>query len=76
MLIQFRQRYFMQIALAPVKLAAHNLPNIGGRDTAYHARVAEAFARFAEAEPHRFARIDSSGSREDTHAAVMAAESE
>lgn len=46
---------------------------IGGRDAAYHARVSEAFARFAEAEPQRFARIDSGGSREDTHAAVMAA---
>jgi dTMP kinase len=46
---------------------------IGGRETAYHARVAAAFARIAEAEPDRFARIDSSGSREDTHAAVLAA---
>lgn len=46
---------------------------IGGRDAAYHARVAEAFARFAEAEPARFARIDSGVSREAAHDAIMAA---
>lgn len=46
---------------------------IGGRDDAYHARVAEAFAGFAAAEPRRFARIDSSGSLEATHARVMRA---
>lgn len=46
---------------------------IGGREAAYHARVAAAFAGFAEAEPHRFTRIDSGVSREDAHAAVMAA---
>ena len=46
---------------------------IGGREAAYHARVAEAFARFAEADPARFVRIDSGGSREVAHAAVMTA---
>ena len=46
---------------------------IGGRDAAYHARVAAAFARFAQDEPARFARIDSNGSREDTHRRIMAA---
>jgi dTMP kinase len=46
---------------------------IGGRDAAYHARVAQAFAAFAEAEPQRFARIDGSGSPGQTHAAIMAA---
>lgn len=46
---------------------------IGGREAAYHARVAAAFARFAEAEPARFARVDSGVSREVAHAAVMAA---
>lgn len=46
---------------------------IGGRDAAYHARVAQAFARIAEAEPARFARIDAAGSPEQAHAAVMAA---
>jgi dTMP kinase len=46
---------------------------IGGREAAYHARVAAAFVRFAEAEPQRFVRVDSGGDREDTHAAIMQA---
>lgn len=46
---------------------------IGGRDGAYHAKVAAAFARFAEAEPARFARIDGNGDAEAVHLAVMAA---
>lgn len=45
---------------------------IGGRDAAYHASVAAAFSRLAEAEPARFARIDGAGSPEDTHQAVLA----
>jgi len=44
---------------------------IGGRDPAYHARVAAAFAAFAEAEPDRFARIDGNGSPEASHAQIM-----
>ncbi|MCB2047134.1 MAG: dTMP kinase [Novosphingobium sp.] len=44
---------------------------IGGRDAAYHARVAEAFDRFVENEPDRFARIDGNGSPEQTHASIM-----
>lgn len=46
---------------------------IGGRDGAYHAKVAAAFARIAEAEPARFARIDGNGSAESVRAAVVAA---
>ena len=46
---------------------------IGGRDAAYHARVAAAFARFAEAEPDRFARIGGGGSAEQTHARIVQA---
>ncbi len=51
---------------------------IGGRDAAYHARVAAAFAQFAAAEPARFARIDGNGdidanSRRDTRGSVPAA---
>jgi len=46
---------------------------IGGRDAAYHAAVAAAFRRFADAEPDRFARIDGDGSAEIVHVAVMAA---
>jgi dTMP kinase len=62
-------------AIAAERLAARDPDGgdrIGGREAAYHARVAAAFARLAEAEPQRFARIDSSGSREATHAAIMA----
>jgi len=44
---------------------------IGSRDTAYHARVAAAFAAFAEAETARFARIDGDGSPQDTHQMVL-----
>ncbi len=46
---------------------------IGGRDAAYHGKVAAAFARFAETEPQRFARIDGNGGPEETHAKVLAA---
>ena len=44
---------------------------IGGRDSAFHRKVAAAFRRFAEAEPERFVRIDGSGPREETHQAVI-----
>ncbi len=46
---------------------------IGGRAADYHARVARAFAGFAKAEPGRFARIEGSGTIEQTHAQVMSA---
>jgi dTMP kinase len=46
---------------------------IGGRAAAYHAQVAAAFARFADAEPKRFARISSDDGPEHTHALVMEA---
>ena len=46
---------------------------IGGRDAAYHARVAASFARFAEAESGRFARIDGDGNPDQVHAAILAA---
>ena len=46
---------------------------IGGRDGAYHARVAAAFAQLAEAEPWRFARIDGNFAADAVHAAVLAA---
>lgn len=46
---------------------------IGGREAEYHERVSRAFRSFAEAEPARFVRIDSSGSREATHEAILAA---
>ena len=45
---------------------------IGGRPADFHARVAAAFARFANAEPGRFARIDGNGPPDTAHAAVLA----
>lgn len=52
---------------------AGNADRIGGRGADYHAKVSAAFARLAEAEPARFARIDGNGSADDVHRAVMAA---
>lgn len=46
---------------------------IGGRDAAYHARVAAGFAGFAASEPDRFAVIDGEGAVDAVHARVMAA---
>lgn len=46
---------------------------IGGRDAAYHTRVAAAFARIAEAEPVRFARVDGEGEPQAIHERIMAA---
>ena len=46
---------------------------IGGRDGAYHARVAAAFARIAQEEPQRFARIDGDGDPQAVHAQVLRA---
>lgn len=46
---------------------------IGGRDAAYHARVAAAFRRFAAVEPERFSVIEADGAPGDVHTAVMAA---
>ncbi|WP_353230099.1 dTMP kinase [Novosphingobium sp.] len=46
---------------------------IGGRDTAYHARVAAAFRRFANADPQRFAIIDAGGTPDAVHARVLSA---
>jgi dTMP kinase len=46
---------------------------IGGRNATYHSDVAAAFARFAEAEPARFARIRSQDGPAETHALVMQA---
>ena len=62
--------------VAATRLAARDggiADRIGGRDAAYHARVAQAFSRLADADPARFARIDGNGSADATHAAVMAA---
>lgn len=46
---------------------------IGGRDAAYHARVAAAFARYAAADPVRFRMVDASGASETVTARLMEA---
>ncbi len=63
-------------AAAAARLASRDgeeADRIGGRGAAYHASVAAAFARFADAEPKRFSRIDGDESAEAVHAAVLAA---
>ena len=47
------------------------IDSIGGRDAAYHARVAARFKQIATSEPDRYAIIDGNGSAEETHAAVI-----
>ncbi len=46
---------------------------IGGRDAAYHARVAAAFATLATREPDRFAPINGDGEPAAVHRAVLGA---
>lgn len=46
---------------------------IGGRNAAYHAKVAAAFAQFADAEPARFARIDGNGGADAVHQTLLSA---
>lgn len=46
---------------------------IGGRDAAFHARVAAAFAHFAAQEPERVHRIDASGVAEEVTQRLLAA---
>lgn len=46
---------------------------IGGRNPAYHAKVAAAFRQFAKAEPDRFRTIDASGDKAQVHARIVAA---
>ena len=45
---------------------------IGGRDAAFHAKVAQRFAEIAAAEPDRVARIDGAGDAAAVHAKVLA----
>lgn len=44
---------------------------IGGRDAAYHHKVALAFDRIAATEPKRFSRIDGNGNTDEVHRAVL-----
>ena len=62
--------------LARERLAARDgdhADRIGGRDALYHAAVAAAFVRFADAEPDRFARIDADAQADIVARRVMAA---
>lgn len=66
----------LDAAEAQTRLAARDADGadrIGGRDAAYHDRVADAFLRFAQGEPMRFAVIDAAGSPQQVHNRVMAA---
>ena len=49
-----------------------NSDRIGGRDTQFHARVADRFAAIAEAEPDRVAVVDAMGAPKEVHARIMA----
>lgn len=63
-----------EVAAARLDLRdAGNADRIGGRDATFHAKVAAAFARFAEEEPARFARIDGDGAADAVHAGVIGA---
>jgi len=44
---------------------------IGGREAEFHALVAQAFDRYAQAEPERFVRIDGSGPADATQQAIL-----
>lgn len=50
-----------------------NSDRIGGRDAAFHRKVAQNFVRFAAAEPARFAVIEADGSPEEVHLRIMTA---
>lgn len=61
---------------AAQRLAARDgdsVDRIGGRGAGYHTAVAQAFARIAETEPHRFARVDGNAGAREVHAKVIAA---
>ena len=63
-----------QVAATRARARDGDAPDrIGGRDADYHAKVAAAFVRLAEAEPSRFARINGDGNAEQVAAAVLAA---
>ncbi|MGV2496347.1 dTMP kinase [Pelagerythrobacter aerophilus] len=60
--------------VAATRLAARDAGRsdaIGGRDAAYHAEVAEAFRRFADADPAAFAVVEGAGTPQEVHARVL-----
>ncbi len=61
---------------ATTRLAARDgdgADRIGGRPAQFHMAVAQAFDRFASAEPARFARVSGEGAPDDVHARIVAA---
>ena len=62
-----------EAAARVAKRDAGALDRIGGRAADYHARVAAAFRRYAEAEPDRFAIVAADGAPDTVHARVLAA---
>lgn len=62
-----------EAAARVAKRDAGEMDRIGGRTEDYHARVAAAFRRFAEAEPERFAVIAANGAPDEVHVRVLAA---
>lgn len=62
-----------EAAARVAKRDAGAMDRIGGRTEDYHARVAAAFRRFAEAEPERFAVIAANGAPDEVHVRVLAA---
>lgn len=63
-------------AVAAARLALRDpegADRIGGRAAEYHARVADAFRRFAAGDPARFAVIDAVGTPDAVHARVLQA---
>lgn len=60
------------VAVARTRVRDGNAPDrIGGRDAAYHGRVAAAFSAMADAEPARFRRIDGDGTVEAVHERIV-----
>lgn len=62
--------------VAQIRLSARDgtaADAIGGRGAAFHAEVAQTFARLAEAEPGRFVRIDGDGSEQTVHGRALQA---
>ncbi len=63
-----------EVAVARTRVRDGDAPDrIGGRDAAYHAKVAAAFSAMADAEPARFRQIDGDGSVEQVHGSVLVA---
>lgn len=63
-----------EVSVARTRVRDGDAPDrIGGRDAAYHAKVATAFSAMADAEPARFRRIDGDGTVEQVHGHILVA---